>query len=111
MDMRFRSLLLAVTLALSLSGDEPIRVNTAEWDWVNPLLQAQDTDTEVLDLVFDRLVTQDNKGNFVPQLLESWTVLKGGREVVLKLRPGLVWQDGSPIEAEDLVNEEPEEGA
>ena len=35
--------------------------------------------------------------------MESWTLLKGGREVVLKLRPGLSWQDGSPIQAEDVV--------
>ena len=101
--MRFRSLFLAVTVAFGLYGQEPIRLSVSEWDWVNPLLQTQDTDTEVLDLVFDRLVTLDDKGNFVPELLESWTVLKGGREVVLKLRPDLTWQDGSPIEAEDLV--------
>jgi len=56
-----------------------------------------------MDLVFDRLVTLDAQGNFIPELLESWTILDGGRQVLLKLRPGLTWQDGRPIEAEDVV--------
>jgi peptide/nickel transport system substrate-binding protein len=101
--MRFKYLILVATVALSLGGVEPIRVSASSWTFVNPLMQAQDSDTEVVDLLFDRLVTLDDKGNFVPELLESWTILKGGREVVLKLRPGMTWHDGSPIEAEDLV--------
>ena len=56
-----------------------------------------------MSLVFDRLVTLDAEGNFIPELLKDWTILNGGREVVLDLRPGLTWQDGAPIEAEDLV--------
>ena len=101
--MRACLLLLAFSLSSALWADGTVRVNVSEWTTLNPLLVAQDTDTEAVDLVFDRLVTVDAKGRFIPELLESWTVLKGGREVLLKLRPGLTWQDGSPIEAEDLV--------
>jgi peptide/nickel transport system substrate-binding protein len=82
---------------------EPIRVAVDEWSTLNPLLQSRDTDGEAVDLLFDRLVTMDAKGHFLPELLQGWTVLKGGREVVLDLRPGLTWHDGSPIEAEDIV--------
>ncbi|MCC6514198.1 MAG: hypothetical protein IT187_09290 [Geothrix sp.] len=78
-------------------------MSVSEWSTLNPLLVSRDTDTEAMDLVFDRLVTMDAQGQFIPELLESWTLLKGGREVVLKLRPGLSWQDGSPIQAEDVV--------
>jgi peptide/nickel transport system substrate-binding protein len=84
-------------------AQEPIRISVDSWTTLNPLLQAQDTDNEVLDLVFDRLVTLDAEGHFIPEMLESWTILAGGREILLKLRPGLTWQDGHPIEAEDLV--------
>lgn len=101
--MLWRSFLLALALASLLRAGEPIRVNVGEWTTINPLLLAQDTDTEAIDLVFDRLVTIDAQGRFIPELLESWTILAGGREVLLKLRPGLTWQDGSPIEAEDVV--------
>ncbi len=92
-----------LSLCLSLGGQEPLRIGVDSWTTLNPLLLAQDTDAEAVDLVFDRLVTLNAQGEFIPEILESWTVLSGGREVLLKLRPGLTWQDGRPIEAEDLV--------
>lgn len=101
--MCFRHLLVSLCLLCCLGAAEPIRVAVDEWTSLNPLLLAQDTDNEVIGLVFDRLIALDAKGNFTPELLEKWTILKGGREVVLDLRPGLTWHDGSPIEAEDLV--------
>ncbi len=70
---------------------------------LNPLLLAREVEVQVVDLVFDRLVALDEHGAFIPQLLESWEISQNGRDILLKLRPGLVWQDGSPIEAEDLV--------
>ena len=101
--MRWRSLILAFSLLSGLQAGDTIRVSVSEWTTLNPLLIAQDTDTEAVDLLFDRLVTIDAKGAFIPELLESWTILKGGREVLLKLRPGMTWHDGQPIEAEDVV--------
>ena len=88
--MRWCSPLLALCLATGLWAGEPIRIATAsEWTTLNPLLLSQDVDAEATDLLFDRLVTMDAEGNFIPEMLESWT--------------GLQWHDGRPIEAEDLV--------
>jgi peptide/nickel transport system substrate-binding protein len=101
--MHWRRLILTLLFPLGLGAGEPIRVGVSEWTTLNPLLQARETDGEVGDLVFDRLVSMDARGNFIPELLQGWTILKGGREVVLDLRPGLTWHDGKPIEAEDLV--------
>ncbi|WP_243383614.1 ABC transporter substrate-binding protein [Geothrix alkalitolerans] len=101
--MPWRSLLLTVCLFWGVSAVEPIRVAVDGWTTLNPLLMTRDTDGEAVDLVFDRLVTMNAEGAFIPGLLQGWTVLKGGREVVLDLRPGMTWQDGTPIEAEDLV--------
>ena len=102
--MQWCSLLLALSLMTGLRAVEPIRVATqSEWTTLNPLLLSQDVDVEAIDLLFDRLVTIDAEGNFIPEMLESWTILNGGREVLLKLRPGLQWHDGQPIEAEDVV--------
>ena len=101
--MHWRRLILMTCLLGGLGAAEPIRVAVKEWTTVNPLLLSRDTDGEVVSLVFDRLVTLDAEGNFIPELLKDWTILNGGREVVLDLRPGLTWHDGAPIEAEDLV--------
>ena len=100
---RFRFLFLFLCAALALQAVEPIRVGLSGWTTLNPLLVSRDTDAQVLDLVFDRLVTLDAQGRFIPELLQNWEVRNGGREVLLHLRPGLTWQDGSPIQAEDLV--------
>lgn len=81
---------------ISIALDKPVRS-------LNPLLLAREVEVQVVDLVFDRLVAIDEQGNYLPELLESWQISRDGREVVLKLRPGLVWQDGSPVEAEDVV--------
>ncbi len=81
---------------ISIALDKPLMS-------LNPLLLAREVEVQVVDLVFDRLVALDEQGAFVPQLLEKWEISKDGRTILLKLRPGLVWQDGTPIEAEDLV--------
>lgn len=99
----WRRLILSTCLLCGLQASEPIRVAVDEWTTLNPLLMSRDTDGEAVDLVFERLVTLDAEGGFIPALLQDWTILKGGREVVLQLRPGMTWHDGSPIEAEDLV--------
>ena len=70
---------------------------------LNPLLLAREVEVQVVDLVFDRLVALDDHGAFIPQMLESWEISGDGRDILLKLRPGQVWQDGRAIEAEDLV--------
>ena len=101
--MRWSSFLLALCLMTGLRADDTVRISVPVWSTMNPLLLSQDQDAEVTDLIFDRLVGLDAQGNFIPEMLQSWTILKGGREVVLQLRPGLTWHDGSPIEAEDIV--------
>ncbi len=81
---------------ISVALDKPVMS-------LNPLLLAREVEVQVVDLVFDRLVALDDHGEFVPQLLEGWEISKDGRDILLKLRPGLTWQDGSAIEAEDVV--------
>jgi peptide/nickel transport system substrate-binding protein len=64
------------------------------------------------ELVNTGLSTLDSRGVLVPMLAEAvpstenglWTTLPDGRmETTWKLKPGAVWQDGTPLTAEDLV--------
>lgn len=88
--------LLQAAVPISIALDKPVMS-------LDPLLLAREVEVQVVDLVFDRLVTIDEHGKYLPQMLESWEISKDGRNILLKLRPGLTWQDGSPVEAEDLV--------
>jgi peptide/nickel transport system substrate-binding protein len=54
-------------------------------------------------LVFDTLVAMDGQGRFRPQMLEGWTVSQDQLTWVFKLRPGLLFHDGSKVTAEDVV--------
>ncbi|WLT33213.1 ABC transporter substrate-binding protein [Geothrix sp. PMB-07] len=102
--MHWRTFAFTLSLLSGLwAGGDVIHVAVNPWTTLNPLILSQDTDVEMADLLFDRLVTIDAKGAYIPELLESWKILPGGREVILKLRPGMTWHDGTPIEAEDLV--------
>ncbi len=101
--MRLR-ILSALCLAAWLRAADPISIALDKPVLsLDPLLLAREVEVQVVDLVFDRLVAIDEHGNYLPEMLESWTISKDGRDVLLKLRPGLTWQDGSPIEAEDVV--------
>jgi peptide/nickel transport system substrate-binding protein len=53
-----------------------------------------------LQSICDKLVDIDAEGNLVPMLAESWEWNDAGTEVTLKLRQGVVFHDGTPLDAE-----------
>jgi peptide/nickel transport system substrate-binding protein len=54
-------------------------------------------------MVFDTLVSMDSKGQYRPQMLESWQSSDDKLTWTFKLRPKLVFSDGAPVTAEDCV--------
>jgi peptide/nickel transport system substrate-binding protein len=54
-------------------------------------------------MVYDTLVSMDSKGEYRPQMLESWQVSEDKLTWTFTLRPGLVFSDGAPVTAEDAV--------
>jgi peptide/nickel transport system substrate-binding protein len=100
-----RRFLLACCLLLlaPLRAQEPIRIQLGSTVSLNPLIVFDEGQNQALDLLFDRLVTMDAKGAFVPQILERWTFSADNRELLLKIRPGLRWHNGEPIVADDLL--------
>ena len=53
--------------------------------------------------LYDALTTLDSKGNILPQLAESWTVSDDTLTYTFTLKSGVTFQDGSPVEAKDVV--------
>lgn len=60
-------------------------------------------DRAIVALAFRGLVRLGPAGTFVPDLAERWTVDATGGTWTFHLRPGLVWQDGEPLTAEDVA--------
>lgn len=51
-------------------------------------------------MVFEPLVAYDSSATIVPMLAESWTESPDGLTYAFKLRSGVVFQDGTPFDAE-----------
>ena len=57
----------------------------------------------ILNDLFEGLMTTDVDGNAMPGVAESYTVSADGKGYVFKLRGNAKWSDGSTVTAEDFV--------
>jgi peptide/nickel transport system substrate-binding protein len=58
---------------------------------------------EVNDMVYSRLVRQDENGEPAPELATSWTPNPDATEWTMTLQSGVTFQDGSAFEAADVA--------
>jgi peptide/nickel transport system substrate-binding protein len=71
---------------------------------LNPLLATYNPpDRDITSLIFEGLTTTDQYGEIVPDLAESWTVSPDGLDYFVTLRGDVLWQDGVPFSADDVV--------
>src|SRR5260221_1469619 len=54
----------------------------------------------LFEAFWDKLFNVDEKLNIVPQLALSHETSADGKEVTIKLRPGVKFHDGEPLDAE-----------
>ncbi|MEZ5797370.1 MAG: peptide ABC transporter substrate-binding protein [Paracoccaceae bacterium] len=114
--MKLRTALLgAVALAGMASGANAERgtdghVNVLYWQApsiLNPYLSSGTKDVEAASLVLEGLAGFDEKGEVFARLaVDVPTVANGGitedlTQITWKLKPGLVWSDGSPVTSAD----------
>ncbi|MGQ0570783.1 MAG: ABC transporter substrate-binding protein [Armatimonadota bacterium] len=60
-------------------------------------------DRQVFQSLFDKLVDIDERFTIVPMLATSWTISNNGRTYTFKLRPNVVFHDGTPFNAEAVA--------
>jgi len=71
---------------------------------INPLFsQYNDVDRDMASLIFEGLTDFDSRGVIVPRLAESWDVSDDGLTYTFKLREDVVWHDGAPFTADDVL--------
>jgi ABC-type transport system substrate-binding protein len=65
--------------------------------------RVQDVDTgDLMQNLYEGLVSYGEDNKIQPQLAESWTVEDDGRSYVFKLRPGIKFHNGREVTAEDV---------
>ena len=82
-------------------------VLTAAWAQdpvgLDPHVTSAYSSFQILENVLDTLVTLDAEQNVIPSLAESWEVSDDNLQLTFTLRDGLMFSDGSPLTAEDVV--------
>ncbi len=82
------------------SGGTLVRAMTSEPGQIDPQGPPSSGLSLVLPYLFDTLVVRDLDNSIHPLLAESWQVLEDGKEITLKLKEGVTFHDGTPLNAE-----------
>ncbi|HYC03674.1 MAG TPA: peptide ABC transporter substrate-binding protein [Azospirillaceae bacterium] len=105
------AMLMAALLAgtgLSLAGPAAAqtvlnRGNGPEPNTLDPHLATLKPESNILNDLFESMISLTPDGEVKPGLAESWSYSPDGLTLTFKLRPGMVWSDGTPITADDVV--------
>ncbi|MGY3483674.1 ABC-type transport system substrate-binding protein [Bradyrhizobium sp. USDA 4011] len=92
---------LLLSLAAGAQAQTTLRIGLAEDpDVLDPTMARTYVGRIVFAALCDKLFDIDEKLNIVPQLALSHETSADGKEVTIKLRPGVKFQDGEPLDAE-----------
>ena len=69
---------------------------------LDPALAGDANSAEMINKIFNGLVSLDENMEVVPDLAESWEVSEDGTVYTFHLRDGIKFQDGRPITAQDF---------
>jgi peptide/nickel transport system substrate-binding protein len=92
---------LLVSLGAAVQAQTTLRIGIAEDpDILDPSLGRTYVGRIVFSAVCDKLFDIDEKLNIVPQLALSQETSADGKEMTIKLRPGVKFHDGEPLDAQ-----------
>jgi len=76
----------------------------AEPDVLNPITSTDAYASRIESLVYDSLIERDNETlEWKPKMAERWEVAPDKLHFTFHLRPGIRWQDGVPVTADDIL--------
>lgn len=81
------------------------RASIADAELLNPILSSETASAAVNGMIFPGLIGQDPfSGEFTPDgaMAESWEASEDGLTWTFKLRDGVTWSDGDPVDAADF---------
>lgn len=90
----------AETEDIAPSGGTLVRAMTSEPAKIDPQGAPSSGLSLVMPYIFDTLVVRDLDNSVHPLLAESWQVSDDGTEITLKLKEGVTFHDGTPLDAE-----------
>ncbi len=98
------SLYLKNTKVVAASGGSYTEGVIGQPRFINPIYgETNDVDRDLIELVFSGLMSYDDNGNIVNDLVDSYKVSEDGKTYEFKLKDKILWQDGQPLTSEDVV--------
>jgi peptide/nickel transport system substrate-binding protein len=100
--MRLRAFVVLAAVLWSMPARaDVLRIGLqADPSTLDPAQSAAFVDRVVMAAVCDKLIEVDAKLAYVPQLATAWSWAADGLSLTMKLRPGVVFHDGEPLDAE-----------
>ena len=85
----------------SAINSEYINLTMVKPKTINPITNKDKSVSYITNLIYDGLFTIDENYNVVPQLVEQYTLLQGGRGIRIKLKDAK-WHDGGKVTSDDV---------
>jgi oligopeptide transport system substrate-binding protein len=89
------------TMPVAATGPT-LRYLGGEMKTLDPARISDQSDVQLLLQLYAGLTRLDENGEPYPSLAESWTLSDDGRTYTFRLRSGLAFSDGSPLDATDV---------
>jgi peptide/nickel transport system substrate-binding protein len=88
----------------AVPSDATLRVGwSSEPDTMNPLTTYSTEATEVLQLIYDKLIGYGTDLKPKAELAASWETAADGLSTTYHLQPNATWSDGQPVTSEDVA--------
>ena len=72
--------------------------------FINPIYgETNDVDRDLIELIFSGLMTYDDNGQIVKDLVSDYTMSEDGKTYEFTLKNGIFWHDGKPLTSEDVI--------
>lgn len=85
-------------------GDRFTEGMVSEPRHINPLLsQANDTDRDMVSLIYSGLLKYNSEGKITPDLAQSYEISSDGLNYTVYLKENAYWQDGNKVTADDVI--------
>jgi peptide/nickel transport system substrate-binding protein len=92
----------AAAQAAATRGGTLVVALAADPGHLNPAITTSGATHTAAELLYNGLIGQDERGQPVPELAESWQVEQDGAIYRFRLRQGVTWHDGRPFTAADV---------
>lgn len=72
--------------------------------FLNPIYgETNDVDRDLIELIFSGLMSYDNNGQLVKDLVDDYKISEDGKNYEFKLKDDVFWHDGKPLTSEDVI--------